>query len=301
MIVALAATLWGTDALFRRGLALELPSVEVVFWEHALLAVLALWLVLPAARRLRALDRRDWLAICVIGGGSSVIATVLFTEAFKHGDPTTPLLLQKLQPVFAASAAYFLLGERVRPRYFIYLAAALVGSYLVAFADPAQVTLERLLPAALGAGAALLWALGTVLGKRTAAKVAPTQLAGLRFLFGLPVAAVLLLTLGDGVQARPDDAPALVLLALVPGLIALLLYYRGLRRTTASVATVAELAFPLTALIVNAIAFGTILSATQLVGAAVLATVVVGLGFADRRGARAVGVQPPRRLAVETG
>jgi drug/metabolite transporter, DME family len=299
LIVALAATLWGTDALFRRGLALELPSVEVVFWEHALLAVLALWLVVPVARSLRTLDHRDWLTICVIGGGSSVIATVLFTEAFKHGDPTTPLLLQKLQPVFAASAAYLLLGERLRPRYFIYFAAAIAGSYLIAFSDPTQVSLSRLLPAALGAGAALLWALGTVLGKRASAKVAPTPLAGLRFLFGLPVAAVLLVTLGDGVQARADDAPALVLLALVPGLLALLLYYRGLRRTTASVATVAELAFPLTALIVNAIAFGTVLSLTQFAGIALLVAVVLGLGLADRRGARAAGVQSPPRLVVE--
>ena len=291
IIVALAAALWGTDALFRRGLALELSSVEVVFWEHALLAAVALWLVLPAARALRRLDRRDWLAVCVIGGGSSVIATVLFTEAFKHGDPTTPLLLQKLQPVIAAGAAYALLGERLRPRYFAYLAAALLGSYLVAFDDPGAVTLERLLPAALGAGAAVLWALGTVLGKRTAAKVAPAQLAGLRFMFGLPVAAVLLALLGEGVQARPGDAPAIVALALVPGLIALLLYYRGLQRTPASVATVAELSFPLTALIVNAIAFGTVLSGSQLAGAAVLAAAVVALGLADRGGEEAVGVE----------
>lgn len=273
----------------------------MVFWEHALLALLALWLVVPVARSLRTLDVRDWLTICVIGGGSSVIATVLFTEAFKHGDPTTPLLLQKLQPVFAASAAYLLLGERLRPRYFIYFGVAIAGSYLIAFADPTQVTLERLLPAALGAGAALLWALGTVLGKRAGAKVAPAPLAGLRFLFGLPVAAVLLVALGDGVQARAGDAPALVLLALIPGLIALLLYYRGLRRTTASVATVAELAFPLTALIVNAIAFGTVLSLTQFAGVALLAAVVLALGLADRRGARAVGAQPRPRLAVETG
>src|SRR5262245_11053159 len=198
LIVALAATLWGTDALFRRGLALELPSVEVVFWEHALLATVALWLVIPATRSLRALDTRDWLTVCVIGGGSSVIATVLFTEAFKHGDPTTPLLLQKLQPVFAASAAYLLLGERLRPRYFLYFAAAIAGSYLIAFSDPTQVSVDRLLPAALGAGAALLWALGTVLGKRASAKVAPAPLAGLRFMLGLPVAAVLLVALGDG-------------------------------------------------------------------------------------------------------
>ncbi|MGH2946672.1 MAG: DMT family transporter [Solirubrobacteraceae bacterium] len=297
-VVAAAAALWGTDALFRRGLALELAAVEVVFWEHLLLAAISLFLVVPAAARLRVLGRRDWLAIGIIGGGSSVAATVLFTEAFKHGDPTTPLLLQKLQPVFAAGAAFALLGERLRRRYFLYLALALAGSYLVAFADPGSVTLERLLPAALGAGAALLWALGTVLGKHASAKVAPTQLAGLRFLCGLPVALVLLVVLGDGIQARSGDAPAIALLSLVPGLAALLLYYRGLRRTTASAATLAELAFPVTALVVNALAFGTVLSGSQLAGAAVLAATVVALGLADRRDGRAVGVEP-RRLVPE--
>jgi DME family drug/metabolite transporter len=284
LIVALAASLWGTDALFRRGLALELSSVEVVFWEHLLLATVSLALVLPMARRLRGLDRRDWLAIAVIGGGSSVAATVLFTEAFKHGDPTTPLLLQKLQPVFAAGAAFALLGERLRRRYFLYLALALVASYLLTFSSPSQVSLERLLPAALGAGAALLWALGTVLGKHAGAKVAPTQLAGLRFLCGLPVALVLLLVFGDGVHAQAADVPAIVLLSLVPGLAALLLYYRGLRRTAASAATLAELAFPVTALGAGAIAFGTVLTGTQLAGAALLAGTVVALGLADRRG-----------------
>ncbi len=237
LVVALGASLWGTDALFRRGLALDLSSVEVVFWEHLLLAVVSLALVLPTVAHLRVLDRRDWLAIGIIGGGSSVLATVLFTEAFKHGDPTTPLLLQKLQPIVAAGAAYVLLRERLRPRYFAYLAVALVGSYLVAFSDPGNVTVERLLPAALGAGAAVLWALGTVLGKHAGAKVPPAQLAGLRFLCGLPVAALLLVAVGDGVQATAGDVPAIVLLALVPGLAALLLYYHGLRRTTASAAT----------------------------------------------------------------
>jgi DME family drug/metabolite transporter len=290
LIVAAGAALWGTDALFRRGLALDLPAVEVVFWEHLLLAAVALFLVVPAAHSLRALDRRDWLAIGVIGGGSSVLATVLFTEAFKHGDPTTPLLLQKLQPVFAAGAAYALLGERLRPRYFAFLAAALGASYLVAFAEPGSVSVERLVPAALGAGAALLWALGTVLGRHAGVKVPPGQLAGLRFLCGLPVAAVLLVWLGDGVQAGVGDVPALVGLALVPGLAALLLYYRGLRTTPAATATVAELAFPATALIVNAIAFGTVPTGSQLAGAALLAATVVALGLADRRGRTGVWI-----------
>jgi drug/metabolite transporter (DMT)-like permease len=290
LIVAAGAALWGTDALFRRGLAQDLPAVEVVFWEHLLLAAVALFLVVPHAWSLRRLARRDWVAIGIIGGGSSVAATVLFTEAFKHGDPTTPLLLQKLQPIFAAGAAYALLGERLRPRYFAYLGVALVSTYLVAFSDPGNVTVDRLLPAALGAGAALLWALGTVLGRHAGVKVAPPQLAGLRFLCGLPVAALLLVLLGDGVQASAGDAPALIGLALVPGLFALLLYYRGLRHTPAATATLAELAFPATALIVNAIAFGTFPSGTQLVGAALLAGTVLALGFADPRGSAGVWI-----------
>jgi drug/metabolite transporter (DMT)-like permease len=290
LIVAAGAALWGTDALFRRGLAQDLSAVEVVFWEHLLLAAVAVFLVAPHVRALRGLARRDWLAIGIIGGGSSVAATVLFTEAFKHGDPTTPLLLQKLQPVFAAGGAYLLLGERLRPRYFAYLALALAGAYLVAFAQPGSVTVDRLLPAALGAGAAFLWALGTVLGRHAGVKVEPTQLTGLRFLCGLPVAALLLVLLGDGVQAGASDAPALIGLALVPGLVALLLYYRGLKRTPAATATLAELSFPASALILNAIAFGTVPTGSQLLGAALLAGTVVALGFADRRGRTGVRI-----------
>lgn len=41
-LVAAAAALWGSDALFRRGLAIELPAAAVVFVEHAILVALTL-------------------------------------------------------------------------------------------------------------------------------------------------------------------------------------------------------------------------------------------------------------------
>jgi len=304
ILVAIGSALWGTDALFRRGLALELPAVEVVFWEHLLLVLCTLPLIVRGLRILRGRPARDWVAIAIIGGGSSVAATVLLTEAFQHGDPTTPLLLQKLQPVIVALLASVLLGERLRPRYFAYLAVALVGSYFIAFADPGDVTVDRFLPAALGAGAAALWALGTVLGKHLSANVPPAELTGLRFGFGLPVAALLVLPFGADdalLVARGGDVGALVGLALVPGLIALLLYYRGLQAAPATAATIAELSFPLTALVVNAIAFGDRLSGTQIVGAIVLAAAVTAFGIASHRGAEAVGVRVPSRRTGPRG
>jgi drug/metabolite transporter (DMT)-like permease len=301
VFVALGSALWGTDALFRRGLALELPAVEVVFWEHLLLVLCTVPLIVRGLRVLRGRPAKDWAAIAVVGGGSSVAATVLLTEAFQRGDPTTPLLLQKLQPVIVALLAGALLHERLRPRYFGYLAVALASSFLIAFANPTEVSVERLVPALLGAGAAALWALGTVLGKHLSAHVPTPELTGLRFAFGLPVAALLVIPFGaDGtlLAAQPGDAGALIGLALVPGLLALLLYYRGLSAAPATAATIAELSFPLTALVVNAIAFGDRLTATQFAGAILLAATVASFGAVSKRGPQAVGVHPTARPAT---
>lgn len=276
-LVAAAAALWGTDALFRRGLALELPAVTVVFWEHLLLVVLTLPLLLriPWCR----LDRRALVALVAIGVGASALATILFTASFRLGDPNTPLLLQKLQPVFAVVLARVVLGERPRAAFAGYFVAALAGAWLITFPEPTNLERPQILAGALAGGAAALWGLGTVLGRYVSDVLRPAQLTAARFAFGLPAALVLLVatapTAERGVPAH--DVLPLVLLSLVPGLLSLLLYYRGLRRTPASVATIAELAFPLSALTVNRLAFGATISATQLLGLVTLTGVLIAM------------------------
>lgn len=299
LTVALAAALWGTDALFRRGLALNLPAVSVVFAEHLVLTLATLpWLVgaLPALRRF---GPRQWTAAVIIGAGASAIATALFTAAFSYGNPTTPLLLQKLQPLIAVLGARLLLGERLLPRYWAYFAVALLGAYLVTFADPARVSVAAVAPALLAVGAAALWALGTVLGRYLSTHLEFHRLTALRFALGLPAAALMLFVFGqDPIGAlQPSYLLALLLLALVPGLLALLLYYRGLRRTPAAAATLAELAFPLTAILVNYLAFGAALSPTQWLGTALLAGAVLVMGFNSARGDESVGIRLDPALA----
>jgi drug/metabolite transporter (DMT)-like permease len=301
--VALGASLWATDALFRRGLTARVSATEIVFWEHVVLALAVLPLLVRARHRLRALRPVDWLACVVIGGGSSVAATILFTKALTGGDPTTPLLLQKLQPVFAVAFARVLLGERVRAPYFLFLGSALLGSYLLVLDQPGSLTPSDAGAPLLAAGAAVLWALGTVLGKFLGAALAPAELTGVRFACGLPIAAVLLLARGGGgpvVAAQASDVPSLVALALVPGLIALLLYYRGLEQTTASTATLAELAFPATALVVNAIAFGVALDGVQVAGLLLLVATVTAMPLVTARDPGALALRG-RRTAASRG
>ena len=106
---------------------------------------------------------------------------------------------------------------------------------------------RQLTAALLAVGAAVLWAIGTVLGRMVSARIASRDVTVLRFAIGLPTARSCSAVQGAPVAVTPGQLGPLVLLALIPGLLGLTLYYIGLRATAAARATLAELAFPVTA------------------------------------------------------
>lgn len=298
LLVAVGAGLWGTDALFRRGLALELPSATVVFWEHLILVGLTFPLVMAFMRSGTRLNVRDVISLLLIGVGASALATMLFTEAFTYGNPTTPLLLQKLQPVIAILGAYILLKERLLPRYGAYFLLAVGSAWLISFSDPTNVSVDEMAPALLAIGAAALWGMGTVLGRDLTGKIPTNQLTALRFAIGLPASAVIVGFRGEtSVAAGIDlgDFGTLVLLSLIPGLAAIAIYYRGLQDTPASAATLAELSFPLTAILIGWARFDTVPDGSQWLGIAVLAATIVAMSWAANQANEAIGVKAPPR------
>lgn len=108
------------------------------------------------------------------------------------------------------------------------------------------------------------------------------ELTGLRLFFGLIAASVVV---------------TLVALALVPGLFALLLYYRGLRGTPASAATIGELVFPMTALILDYLAFGAVLTTTQWLGIVILVGTMITMALVRTHGTP-TGVEVPELLGA---
>ncbi|MNP49697.1 EamA-like transporter family protein [compost metagenome] len=94
----------------------------------------------------------------------------------------------------------------------------------------------------------------------------------LRFILALPL--LMAFTWNEGAAwTLPTGAGPLSLLsinllvqALLPGLLSLLVYYKGLTTTKASVATLAELSFPMVGVFVNWIILGQIVTTAQIVG-----------------------------------
>ncbi len=301
-MVALAAAIWGTSALMREPLTQDvgMASSTVVFAEHVVL-VLCLLPWLPAAvRAWWSSSTRTKLAVVVIGAGASALATTLFTAAFATGfavdgqpDVITPVALQKLQPLIAVLLAAVILAERIRPRFWLFAIPALAGAWLLAFAEPFDVTLRSAEAALLAFGAAALWASGTVLGRLVGSELSATHITSLRFLFGLLTMIAIVGARGEPFTVPWEGVLYIIPLALLVGLLALSLYYRGLRNTPASRATFAELAFPLTAAAIG-VALGRHLVWNQWLGFAILLVSVTALALHESRSSHPAVAVPDR-------
>jgi drug/metabolite transporter (DMT)-like permease len=275
VLVAVAAALWGLDAWIRAPLAQSTKVATIVFGEHVVLVALTLPFLAAALTTVVRLGWRHVLAAMVIGAGSSAVATILFTEVFaKYHDFVTPVVLQKVQPVIAIVFAAVMLGERPRRTFVFYLVPALVGTWLMGVQHPFHPTVHGMRPTFYALGAATLWALGTVLGRYLARDMRFEHVATLRFVFGLAGSAVALLVLGAPAFASRHDTFWIAVLALVTGFVALGLYYYGLQRTPAVAATIAELAFPVSATLVLYFKFGQAPTHLQWVGLALTSLVV---------------------------
>jgi drug/metabolite transporter, DME family len=270
VLVAAAAAMWGTDALFRKPLAESTSAATIVFGEHVILVLVTLPLLVPAMRALFGAGTRYVLAGVAVGAGASAVATILFTQAFVDGDP------------IAIAAARVILGEEPRRRFAWFVIPALLGVWLIAFPQPFEVHAQGIEPIALALGAAVLWGLGTVFGRYLARRLRFDHIVTVRFSFGLVASAIALPILGAPAFASAHDTLWIAYLALVTGLLALSLYYIGLRRTPAMVASLAELAYPVTAIIVGYVAFDATLRWTQWLGV-ILTVGVVSLLPARRR------------------
>ncbi len=297
-LVALAAALWGSSALLREPLVGVVDASTIVLYEHLVIVLVLSPLLLPALRRWAVAPPTVRASAVIIGAGSSALATTLFTASFAYGDPITPQVLQKLQPLVAISLAAVLLGERLRPRFALFAVPALIGAWMLSFEDPFTVAIEDAQAAALALGAASLWAGGTVLGRLVGTELGPRDTLALRFAFGLPSTAVIVALLGAQWTMPIAQVPPLIALALIPGLLALALYYLGLQRTAASRATLAELMFPVTAAVVGVTLLEATLTTSRWAGLALVVLSITALAWNEHR-PRSASVKVPTRAAED--
>jgi drug/metabolite transporter (DMT)-like permease len=259
-LIMIAASLWAVDALFRTHLTATIPSSSIVFLEHLIGFLILSPIFFQNWKDIKKLSKGEWINFLVLTIVSSVLGGILFTQAlaksFAEFDFVTPILLQKLQPIFVIILSAMFLKEKITGRFIVFAIAALIGSYLMTFgAQMVPLTLQgKELVYVLALGAALCWGSGTILSKKALKSLNFPAATSVRFLLAIPVAftfSLLFHQTYNFAQIGFDQIwRFLVIASVTGGAGAIFLYYKGLQNTEAKVSTFAELMLPIVSLLI---------------------------------------------------
>lgn len=280
LFVIIAALLWSMDGLLRTSLY-TLPPAVIVFYEHLLGAIILLFLSIKWLKELKKMTRKEWLAIALVSLFSGALGTILYTAALGYINyqaqySVVVLLQQQLQPIWAIGTAAILLKERVTKQFLFWAGIALVAAYFITFKDlqvnfstGSGTTMAGLF--ALLAG--LMWGSSTAVSKYVLNKVSFVTGTALRF-FLAPVFAFGFILFNNQtsllLKVTPPQFLTLFLITFSTGMVALLFYYYGLKRTPARVTTLCELVWPASAVLIDYFLYHKTLSYSQIFGIALL-------------------------------
>jgi len=296
IFVIIGASLWGVDGIVLRPSLFTLPVPLVVFVESCIVALLLTPLFIKRLPDLKSLTRNDWLAfigVAIFGGaiGTMAITRALFFVNFVN--LSIVVLIQKLQPVFAIIFALLLLREKPQKAFYFWAGFAILGAYFMTFGFdlPNFDTGDKTAIAALFALiAALSFAASTVLSKRALANIDYRMGTYLRFTLTAIIMLIVVSSVGefDSISEITDhQIVVFLIIAFTSGGTAIFLYYYGLKEITASVATICELAFPLTAVGLEYILRGNILNWTQWLGVVLLIISITKVSQLNGKGSKA--------------
>lgn len=278
--------MWSIDTLIRYPLLGSLQPGTMVFLEHLLLVLIFVPLLYHRKFKLRKISTEAIFSFFVIGAIGSALATLAFTKAFSLINPSLVILLQKLQPVLVIFLSALVLKEKIHRNFYFFAAIAILGGLLVSYPDLApllhssgessQVSLGYFLTLLAVAG----WAASTVYGKKLGhAGFSETEIMAGRFVFGF-VTLLALCTANQSLPSAEIEAETYLKIAgmvLISGLLGMYLYYRGLKLLSAHIGSIAELFFPISAVLINWIFLGKTLELMQIAGAIVLIIASVGI------------------------
>ncbi|MCK4814062.1 MAG: EamA family transporter [Candidatus Marinimicrobia bacterium] len=283
LAVGLAALLWSLDGVFIRPQFYHLPASLVVFLEHTLGFIVLIPFLIRGRKEMMRMSIKTWGSlgwICIWGG---LLGTLFITKAFFAAfDPNvettlaTVVILQKLQPIFALLLARLILKEKLRSDFYIWAVLAIIAAYFLAFAKSGMRIADiRLIDSAALYSLLAAFAFGssTVFGKHFTNEVSFETATSLRFGGTMFLALIFILVAGQ-FRAFPDIQPLhwklLVVIVFTSGAMSMFIYYFGLKRIPASVATIFELFFPLSAVVLDYIINKNTLNGIQYLAAGAL-------------------------------
>ena len=252
VLVALGASLWGTETLWRARLNKVMSPDAMVFYEHVVFLFLSVPLIIWQWPAIKKVSWRCWGYLLASGILGSALGAFFFTTALKSMNASVANALLHVQPLISTAFAMVLLNEKPSPSIWPWAALAILAGVLLPMGSlshwqtglnvSAIADFQQVFNPAVGfvGLTALCWGFSTVAGRAINTEVSVWVASPLRMLIGLlAMAAVVWIKaepLDLSVLTNPDIIQDLLILAVFAGFIPLFLYFKGLSMTSAAVA-----------------------------------------------------------------
>ncbi|MCF8379046.1 MAG: DMT family transporter [Bacteroidales bacterium] len=289
--VSFASILWGFDGIVLTPRLYNLDVLFVVFVLHLIPFVIMNIFLFKEYRHLRQFSKGDtftFFLIALFGGviGTSAIVKALFLVNFQ--ELSVVVLLQKLQPVFSIALAAIILKEKLKKRFITWALLAITASYFLVFGYnlPNMQTDKQSIYASLYALlAAFSFGSSTVFSKKILLKY--SFHTGTFFRYGFTTIILLLVVILSGKvmqfgEVTNDNWMFFIIIGFTTGSGAIFLYYYGLIRIRAMLATMCELFFPISAVFFDYIFHGKVLNWIQWIAAAVMIFAIIMLNKPEK-------------------
>ena len=272
---------FGAMAVFGKLAYDEGTTVGTLLSARFGLAAVLFWVLVfaggEAATGLRRLPRRDLLIALGLGAFGYAAQAGCFFAALDRIDASLLSLMLYTYPSMVAVAAILLRRERANARRFTALALASGGLVLV-LANARAGTLDPV-GAALALAAAMVYTTYILTSQGIAGRISPTVLSAL-------VCTGATVTLTAGTAAIGDLEPGTVTatgwgwllgLAVVSTVVAVSLFFAGLKRVGPTSAAILSTAEPVVTVVLAFLVFGELLGPLQLLGGAFVIVAVLVL------------------------
>jgi drug/metabolite transporter (DMT)-like permease len=295
LLFVLLVVFWGFNYIFVNvGLGFSSP-----LWLASLRAgtgAVATFALVTGIRGWGTLDgagRRDAL---LLGLPNTALFFGLWFSAARDVLPGIAAVMIYTFPLWVAVLSYPVLGHRLGPRHWISVAIGFAGVALISQIGEGGGAHLPIVALVMLLGAALAWALGTVLFQRRFPSEQMLEANAYQLGGGSVALLVATLVISPTPLPRPnvDLLAAVLWLGVVGTAVAYAIWYSLLGRTRAATLSAYLFLVPVVALGASAVIFGERLSVLQLVGVGLVLVGIYGIGRAQWQAAETTTSPPPR-------
>jgi drug/metabolite transporter (DMT)-like permease len=259
-----AAILWSLVGIIAK--QIHGMSVQSIIFYRVGFAFIIFFAVLLVSRNLKVVKLHEKKSYIILFAMLQVAAMICYFISFMNASVSIAVLLLSTAPVYITLFSPWILKEKIRQKGVIALVLSIVGILLIV--DPGKLDFKL---SSIGILAGIASGIFYAFAVMTSKYASPTYSGYTQAFWSFLVATIILLPVGAApLEVVSSNLMYLLILAIFPTILAVSLYFNGLKKVKAHSASILGLIEPISAVFFAVLILGEQISTLEITGGALI-------------------------------